>query len=182
MEEMLDLEEVATIRPKSCFIFCYNSSARTTSKTWYVCSPCITLSNEFALKLNTTLIKLQQKKFNEKLSCLLNECGRANLMSILRGNDIGINADIWPDKKLAYRGELVLRLGAVRFLPQLRRRPGRYRGGNLEVVSAVWFERESREVIIDVAAKLGVYVEEAEAAAAVKLKGGASKQSGGGER
>lgn len=76
-------------------------------------------------------------------------------MSILRGNDIGIDADIRPDKKLAYRGELVLGLRAVRFPPQLRRRPSRNGGGNLQAVTAARFERKSGKVVIDIAAESG---------------------------
>lgn len=58
-------------------------------------------------------------------------------MSILRWNDIGINVDIGPDKKLTYLSELVVGLGVAGLLPQLRGRPGSYGGGNLECVRTV---------------------------------------------
>lgn len=58
-------------------------------------------------------------------------------MSILRWNDIGIDVDIGPDKELAYRGELVVGLRVVGLLPQLGGGPGRYGGGNLEVMRSV---------------------------------------------
>lgn len=54
-----------------------------------------------------------------------------NLMSILRGNDVGINVDIGPGEELAKSNELIVRLGASILLSELRRRLGSYRGGNL---------------------------------------------------
>lgn len=76
---MSDLEEVSSIRPKSCFIFSDNSSACTTSKTWYVCSPCITLSNKFTLKLSMTVVRNfncipQSFRWKIKMLWLKNRC------------------------------------------------------------------------------------------------------------
>ncbi|EYU34860.1 hypothetical protein MIMGU_mgv11b013924mg [Erythranthe guttata] len=99
---------------------------------------------EFIIDINNQLQKLikhtefsNRKKFRTNQVAtmkIITKLNFKNLMSVLGGNDVGIDVDVGPVEKLAKGQELVVvGLGDFTVLPpELRRRLGGYGGGYSE--------------------------------------------------